>query len=68
VEYHCLGVYHGVGQISENQNAVRVVFKFLSMRLVDLKTGELTERSKQVLREIHTTFKEQDEESICFPD
>jgi hypothetical protein len=48
-----------VQSLVDDTDAVRTLFKFLSARLVqDPESGELTERCKTVLKDIHKCFKE----------
>ena len=65
---HYLRVLYGIEGIQENQNAVRAIFKFLTMKLLDSSSGELTNRCKEVLKEIHETLQEQDEDMISLPE
>jgi hypothetical protein len=46
--------------ISADQNSIRVVFKFLQTRILESQTGDLSQRSKKVLKEIHSAFFEKD--------
>lgn len=56
VKYTYLDVHRGIDHIQADQNATRTLFKFMSARLLDPSTGELTESCRQALRQIHTTL------------
>lgn len=56
VEYNCLAVHRGIQAIQADPGATRTLFKFMSARLLDPASGELTESCKQALREIHATL------------
>jgi len=67
VQYHNLRVLHGVQSVTDDQQVV-APFKFLTTRVADSESQELTERCKAVLKDIHQDFQEQSADHIGFPE
>lgn len=65
--FHRLKVLYGVQNLVDDRDAVRTLFEFLRARLQDPESGELTDRCRAVLQDVHRCFQELPADQIGFP-